>query len=405
MHFFKKSRKKIKKNSLRDKKNNNFYDIMYGKKACLGTAIVKHEREKMKKILGVSIVAMLAVSPMMAHAARTVTALGTKDTTASGNIATTSYVKGAYNVAANAINALITDTAVSGTHNYIQAGETVSANLGLLDANVKANADAIAALGGTGSIADQIQAGAQNADYDATKDDYANDTIGKAIHDNTAAISALDTNKQNEADSNVTSTALGNAGLTSDDLNTGHGVAANLIKVAGNVKDNAATIAGHTTTIGQHTTAINNHADAIDLLNGSATTSGSVAYAVKQLADGAVATNTAAIATLNGDASTDGSVAKQIATAVSNINTDLSAKQNESDSNVTSDALTAAQLTSADLTTGHDVAGNLVKVAQKAKNNATNINTINNKVIKVVSDWGDDTAVQVKISDLDAFQS
>lgn len=371
---------------------------MYGKKACLGTAIVKHEREKMKKILGVSIVAMLAVSPMMAHAARTVTALGTKDATESGNIATTSYVKGAYNAAAGAINALITDTAVSGTHNYIQAGETVSGNLGLLDANVKANADAIAALGGGGSIANQVKSGAQNADYDATKDDYANNTIGKAIHDNTAAISALNTNKQNEADSNVTSAALEAAELTSADLNTGHGVAANLIKVAGNVKDNAATIAGHTT-------AINNHADAIDLLNGSDTTSGSVAYAVKQLADGAVASNTSAIATLNGDASTDGSVAKQIATAVSNINTNLNAKQNESDSNVTSEALTAAQLTSADLTTGHDVAGNLVKVAQKAKTNATNINTINNKVIKVVSDWGDDTAVQVKISDLDAFQS
>ena len=51
---------------------------------------------------------------------------------------------------------------------------------------------------------------------------------------------------------------------------------------------------------------------AIDLLNGADTESGSVAFAVKALADGAVKDNADAIDTLNGDESTEGSVAKAI---------------------------------------------------------------------------------------------
>ena len=50
-------------------------------------------------------------------------------------------------------------------------------------------------------------------------------------------------------------------------------------------------------------------------MNGNDQTEGSVAYKVKALADGAVATNTAAIETLNGGADETGSVAKSIADA------------------------------------------------------------------------------------------
>lgn len=50
----------------------------------------------------------------------------------------------------------------------------------------------------------------------------------------------------------------------------------------------------------------------IATIKGDASTTGSIAYAVKELADGQVATNTAAIATLNGDNTTTGSVAYAI---------------------------------------------------------------------------------------------
>ena len=54
------------------------------------------------------------------------------------------------------------------------------------------------------------------------------------------------------------------------------------------------------------------NAAAIETLNGADTVTGSVAYAVKQLADGAVAANTAAITTLNGNASVTGSVDQKV---------------------------------------------------------------------------------------------
>lgn len=59
--------------------------------------------------------------------------------------------------------------------------------------------------------------------------------------------------------------------------------------------------------------AVATNTAAIATLNGNDQTEGSVAYQVKALEDGAVATNTAAIETLNGDAQTEGSVAKSIA--------------------------------------------------------------------------------------------
>ena len=72
----------------------------------------------MKKLLGVSIVAMLAVMPMMAHAAGETPTAATASsdpylgvTVADGdksNIASTAYVKGAYNAAIGAVNGLST---------------------------------------------------------------------------------------------------------------------------------------------------------------------------------------------------------------------------------------------------------------------------------------------------------
>ncbi len=70
----------------------------------------------MKKLLGVSIVAMLAVTPMMAHAVGSAPTAATTSsepylgvdvaTTDQGHIASTAYVKGAYNAAIGAVNAV-----------------------------------------------------------------------------------------------------------------------------------------------------------------------------------------------------------------------------------------------------------------------------------------------------------
>lgn len=102
----------------------------------------------MKKLLGISLVAALAVAPSLARAEagdRTVTALDAQAATASANIATTSYVQGAYKATADKIDALIEDTAVVENGNYIDAGKTVSHNLSELDTAIKTVADNVAA--------------------------------------------------------------------------------------------------------------------------------------------------------------------------------------------------------------------------------------------------------------------
>ena len=295
------------------RKNRLFYDIIRGKKACLGTAIINMREKTMKKLLGVSFAAILAVVPMMASAAegdRTgLAALTIKDATANTNIATTSYVKGAYNAVAQKVNTLVSDTAIATDGEYIKAGKTVAFNLDALDDQVKANASAIQALGGTGSIADQISTGAQNGTF----------------------------------------TPAGTSGISST-----------------NIKD-----------------AINE-----------------VGTDLEDVKDD--------IATLNGDANTTGSVDNKIAAAIDDLDDDFADKQDKSDSTVTTSALTSAQLTEGtDLNADAGVAANLIKVASKAKTNASNIATntadiatINNKVINMVSDWGSDTVVKAKISDL-----
>ena len=98
----------------------------------------------MKKLLGVSIVAMLAISPMMASAAegdRTVTKIEAASVSKDTNIATTSYVKGAYKATADKIDALIDDTAIAANGNYIDAEKTVAHNLKELDTAIKNVAD------------------------------------------------------------------------------------------------------------------------------------------------------------------------------------------------------------------------------------------------------------------------
>ena len=124
MHFLKKSSEKFKKNAFWYEKKHFFFDTISNMRrediASPESYILKKEN-KMKKILGVSLIAMLAVSPMMAMADTTPThddngpvataapKYATVSATASSNIASTSYVKGAYNAAIKAVNKTYAD--------------------------------------------------------------------------------------------------------------------------------------------------------------------------------------------------------------------------------------------------------------------------------------------------------
>jgi hypothetical protein len=187
-------------------------------------------REKqMKKLLGVSIAAILTVIPAMSYAdgERTVTKIGATTPEANTIVATMSYVKGAHKNVADKVDALIDDTAVTGTHSYIGAGKSVSYNLEQLDAAVAT----LSGGAGAGTVSEQIRNNAENANYTAPEG-------GNGIGANSigGAIDELADEKQNKTDSNVTSDNLTAAGLTTDNLTPGTGVASNLIKVAGDVK-------------------------------------------------------------------------------------------------------------------------------------------------------------------------
>jgi len=104
----------------------------------------------MKKLLSVSLVALLAVSPMMASAATALTGAMSTATAVQGDddtIVSATYVKGAYNAAAGEINKVITDidvtaaqetaaTAVNGNTKMLQAGASVAENLGNIDTKI-----------------------------------------------------------------------------------------------------------------------------------------------------------------------------------------------------------------------------------------------------------------------------
>lgn len=92
----------------------------------------------MKKLLGVSVVAMLTVCPMMANAAGSA-APAAPEAGNSASLATAGYVKGAYTAIRNDIH-------VAANGNYIKSADSVAENLGSLDTQVKANADAIGSL-------------------------------------------------------------------------------------------------------------------------------------------------------------------------------------------------------------------------------------------------------------------
>lgn len=135
--FLQKSSGKFKKKRFDIEKYTFFFDKIGVTRLGLGTAKKYYEREKMKKLLSVSIMAMLAVSPMMANADPVSNTHGpthseTANSAASGvvapfasesittddqaGIASAAYVKGAYNAAIRAVNTVAADVASVSTN-------------------------------------------------------------------------------------------------------------------------------------------------------------------------------------------------------------------------------------------------------------------------------------------------
>ena len=125
----------------------------------------------MRKVLGTSFIALFAVVPLATNAAvgdRTIQPINaTAPVMPSSQLATVTYVQGAYVSAADKIDALIMDTAaIEGE--YVKEAKTVSANLDALDNQVDSNAKEIAKLKGdknvAGSVANQIDAAIQSVE-------------------------------------------------------------------------------------------------------------------------------------------------------------------------------------------------------------------------------------------------
>ena len=168
--------------------------------------------------------------------------------------------------------------------------------------------------------------------------------------------------------------------------NTTHKVTADVrVRPDGSGFTNLLKVSSTTGAVGLYVdrTQIDLNTAALEVLNGNDTTAGSVAYAVKQLADGAVATNTAAIAVLNGDATVTGSVAQQV--------------------KVVADDLTTLETTKVDVNTAAitvlngnaTVTGSVdqkVKVVADAlaalEDNKVDVNAANIQVLATAQSWG-----------------
>ena len=164
----------------------------------------------MKKILGVSFAAMLAVSPMLANAAVTATsaqiAAANTDVAANTNVATTSYVKGAYKAMATEVNKVQADVA-----NVIS------------DINV--------------NQASQVEGGVVTSSNSVAQNLVALDNAVKN------AASSASTTYQLQQNSNVQSTGEGDLNY----ITAGTGVAANLKALDDQVAANAGAISAETT--------------------------------------------------------------------------------------------------------------------------------------------------------------
>ena len=303
----------------------------------------------MKKLLGISLVAVLTATPLMASAADRVP-LVTPEPTPNTNVASTSYVQGAYNVLGKAINAI--DTDLSG--NYATK-EELSA-----ETNARTNADT--------TLQNNI------------------DTLSSTVATKAAQADL-------EAEVSARETLAGRVTTAEGAITTLNGDAA----TAGSVDYK---IAQSNTTLNN---AINNKADKTAL---------EAEVTARQDADTAlgnrVTTAEGAITTLNGNAETAGSVEYKIAQSNATLNeainkkADKTALEAEVTARTTADtALQTAintKANSADVytKTEADARFDATGAAATAETNAKAY--ADAKVLNVYTTWGSETPTPTKLS-------
>lgn len=252
----------------------------------------------MKKISILSLVAVLAATPMMAEAARdtSIKVNYAGPSQASTNVATTSYVQGAYKAASDRINALYDDTAVAakadGQPAYVavSANSTVGENLAALDSAV-ASATSAASTALTSAI-NGLNATVSQTTGDINISVAEQSGVLTEVHANIID-GAVTTGKIN--DGAVTTGKIANGTILVEDMNadavvtSADGINADVNSASDTALVTEKAVASAIDTINGAAASLANDVEAntsaIALLNSDATQSGSVAYAVKQEED------------------------------------------------------------------------------------------------------------------------
>ena len=160
-------------------------------------------RKSMRNLLGVSLFAMFIVAPVLVRA-EPIEQLqlqnGGNVPTAPQVLATTAYVKGAYNTVANKINDVITNITVpTATYDHIDATKSVAENLVSLNNAIDSAANTSGSTYATmSSAAPALATGAEAFHYVSVESDEVPTTIGEnlgkldaAVYANESAISTL----------------------------------------------------------------------------------------------------------------------------------------------------------------------------------------------------------------------
>jgi hypothetical protein len=326
----------------------------------------------MKKLLGISVVAMLAVTPLMANAdpaVKTATSMTAKNIASNTNIATTSFVGGAYDDVVAQHNKVVADINVT-TANNVNAAHSIGQNVNTLDAK----------MGVVNDLADTTK----TADNSVLRDSNNNTDLTKAV---IAINNAVATNN------NSVTTTIGEVDTTNDTqayiapIGTGSGqktVAQNLQALDDQVKTNA---------------------DAIALLNDDDETPGSVAYAVKETSELADYTNTQSglaattikgaidevegrVETLEGNTNVSSAQATgNVLTAGAGVAANLAAVANEIEAVKTANNTATTVSNGSYIKAANNVATNLTNLDVATKANADAITSILGSTIPVYSDW------------------
>ena len=334
----------------------------------------------MKKILGISLVAVLAATPLMANAA--------------GELASGVQIQGGVTVsnAENGGNALATKSYVQGAYNTV---ETDIANVNNAVTLLNNNAET------AGSVLNAVKTQAANGDYDA-EEDYASGTIGHAIKNTSAAaVNALDSSAAQSAENRADGLALSITQTDGVITSISGSIAPNTYDAYGAASGAVAALdATESQTAGTDGLAlsITQTDGVITSISGSIAANTYDAYGAASQAEGRINATIGDTTMTTTNQTLTGAI-EEVNQAVSTLTTNA----NNTYQQITDS--TVATGTYAHITQGNGVGANLVSLNGAVVANDGAIATINNKQIPVVTDWSSGTVSNTKISDLVTAQN